>query len=157
MSFKNGYAETGFVENLYVKQAPYHPFELENNGLVQGAQSVLALPLPFGTPRKPGPYTRGSMGWVQLNPAYQHRDLVAMALQFFSSAFEISDNGTPCFMGQAGCESVRKSQCAFLRMMEGRPRRFDDKLLKHGTHLVHTFMCDPLLGQVIFFAFFMPE
>jgi hypothetical protein len=150
MALSNTHSTEGLISPDWTKTPPYHPFDADTGGLVEGAHTVIALPLPFGRKGVPGPYAPGSVSWNQLNPKYQHGDLFALALHLFIMCLELPENGTPAFFGNPGTAHYEHSVLAFLRTLEGQPRRFDDKLLKVDVHITHGSSYDPLLANILF-------
>jgi hypothetical protein len=143
----NDYSSDGLRAPTYHQQPPHHPFEPRTKGLVEGACSVLALPLPMGRPGMPGPYARGANGWRQTDARYQHHDHFSRALHMFCMGLELAGNGTPRFLGAAGSPAVRESQMAFIRTLERRPKKGDDMLLRVGVDIEYSFLCDQSLSE----------
>ncbi len=132
----NEYSRDGLVAPLLYTAPPFHPFEPDTGGLVDGACAELALALPFGWNdnqgnRPEGLYFNGSNGWRHYDPKSQVTEYFSLALHMFAAAMEIHDNnGTPIFLGSPGSYQVRQSQLAFIRRIEGRTRQGDEHLLK---------------------------
>ena len=85
---KNGYSNDSLHPPRYQQSPPFHPFRPDNRGCIDNAFAVLALPLPIDTPTIRGPYHRGSMGWRQFDPKYQHQEMFKLSdtlRNFFST------------------------------------------------------------------------
>ena len=136
-SLQNTYADDALRQPTYPVMPPYHPFRPEKDGLVDNAYGVFAVPLPIERHNSPrpgmtisGPYIKGSSAWNQINPRFQYSDKFKIALHLFAHALEFVDIGCPTFIGRPGSHQVREVQMAYLRMLEGRPRKEDRAILE---------------------------
>jgi len=148
-SLTNSYAADSLTSPLFHQQPPYHPFNPDHAGLVSNPTAVLALPLPKGRLGQLGAYPRGANGWRQWDPTCPFSDKFALALHLFAFAMELHDNnGTPVFLGAPGSAKVRHSQLAFIRRLEGRSRKGDERLLRVGIDIKWDSTCDKKLSEV---------
>lgn len=129
-NMKNDYRDDSLREPAYHKRAPYHPYEPDTNGLINGSYGVFAIPFPIGHRGKLGPYATGALGWREMDNRFQHTPFFAAGVHLTLAALQLPGNSTPMFEGRPGTPSTRDAMMAFIRHIEKRATKEDKVILQ---------------------------
>lgn len=149
---KNSFANDSLHANAYHQRPPHHPFRENLRGCISNAVGIMALPCPKGKPGLKGVYPASAMGWKQFDRTWQHGAMFEMAFHIFSHVLELNGFGTPTFIGRSGSSSVREAQVAYLRALEGRPKKTDRHTLSTttpGKGIRHDIRFDQAVAEVL--------